>query len=102
MGTEPAPQVCSGYRFKLKRTHAGRGCSCVLGNPGVPVTLGGGADVVASHVMLGMLEHLGVELPLDVLEENAEPAISLSPLFSGCVCVHYALKLPILFLWRFC
>lgn len=81
MGTEPAPQVCSGYRFKLKRTHAGRGCSCVLGNPGVPVTLGGGADVVASHVMLGMLEHLGVELPLDVLEENAEPAPQVC---SGC------------------
>lgn len=34
---------------------------------GVPVILGVGADVVASPVILGVSEHLGVQLPLGVL-----------------------------------
>jgi hypothetical protein len=38
---------------------------------GDPVTLGFGADIVSSHVILGISEHLEVELPLGVVELGA-------------------------------
>lgn len=42
---------------------------------GDPVTWGFVADVVASPVMLGISEHLGVELPPCVVGVGAEPAL---------------------------
>jgi hypothetical protein len=43
--------------------------------PGVPIIPGVGADGVASSpVILGMLEYLGVELPLGVVGMSADPA----------------------------
>ena len=41
--------------------------SCVPGSQGDPVTPDVEADVVASPVILGMLEYLGVKLPLGVV-----------------------------------
>ena len=44
-----------------------------MGIPLVPVTPGVGADIVASSPMiLSMLEHLEMELPLDVVRLGAE------------------------------
>jgi hypothetical protein len=40
----------------------------------VPVTLGIEADVVASPMILGVTEHLGIELPLGVVRVGEEPA----------------------------
>ena len=48
------------------------GGSCVPGSQGVPVTLGVGADVVASlTVILCVLKYLGVNLPLGVVRLGA-------------------------------
>ena len=60
------PKICSGHRLRLERTIAtgfsGFLCPWILL---VPVTTGFVSDVVASSLMiLGMLECLGVELPL--------------------------------------
>ena len=65
VGAKPAPQVCFRYSLKLKEP-------LLLSGQGflspwilkVPVTPGVGADVVASPVVLGMSEHLGVKVPL--------------------------------------
>jgi hypothetical protein len=46
-------------------------CPCVLGDT---VTSGVGANVVASPVILGILEHLGVKLPLNIVELPLLPA----------------------------
>ena len=46
-------------------------CTCVLGDT---VTSGVGANVVASPVILGILEHLGVKLPLNIVELPLLPA----------------------------
>lgn len=48
--------------------------SCVSGSRGLPVTLGFGAGVVDSPEILGVLEHLGVGLPLGVVGVGAEAA----------------------------
>ena len=49
--------------------------SCVPGPKVVPVTPGVGVDVVASSLMiLGVLELLGVQLPLGVVELTVEQA----------------------------
>jgi len=72
---EPASQICSGHRFKLEETCAvdQAGFSASL-EPGVPVTLGVGADVMASPLILDSSEHLGNGLPLSVLVVHAESA----------------------------
>ncbi len=71
VGAEPTPHGCSRCRFRLEGTRAGWGFLC----PWIPVTPSVGADVVASlSVILGMLEHLRVELPLGVVGLGAEPA----------------------------
>lgn len=49
------------------------GGSCIPGS-GDPVTLDGGADVVAFfHVILGILEYLGIKLPLSVVGLDTDP-----------------------------
>lgn len=65
---------CTGDRFKLDGTHA-TGLVRVPESldPGVPVTLGGGTDVVTLLVILGISEHLGVGLSLDVVGLGAHP-----------------------------
>lgn len=76
VGAESAPKVCSrcGSNWKEPVPMTGKG-SCIPGSWGVPVTLGVGVVVVASlPVILGVLEHLGVELPLGVVGLGVEPA----------------------------
>ena len=75
VGAKPAPQVCFRYSLKLKEP-------LLLSGQGflspwilkVSVTSGVGADVVASPVILGILEHLGVKLPLNIVELPLLPA----------------------------
>ena len=70
VGAEPAPQVCSGCRFKLERAHTtGQVVVPVSLDPVGPSYLVVGADVVpsSSPVILGMLEYLEVDLPLGVV-----------------------------------
>lgn len=63
IGAELVPEVCSGYWLKPKGTcttgWAGFLRPRILGDP---VTLGVEEDVVASSLILGMLEDLRVEL----------------------------------------
>ena len=54
---------------------------------GVPVAVGVGAEVVASSpVILGVLEHLGVKLPLVVVGLGAEPSPKV---YSGPILVFF-------------
>ena len=71
------PQVCSGHRLRPEITSVTgwAGVPASL-DPGDPVIPGAGADVLASSpVILGVLEHLGVKLPLGLVELGAEPAL---------------------------
>ena len=77
IGVDVEPQVCSGLQIQIGRNscHLLGGDSCVPGFPGVPVTLGVWVDILASSpVILGMLEHLGVKLPLGVVGPGEKPA----------------------------
>jgi|UPI00001F7A40 hypothetical protein len=67
LAAEFEPKVCSGKCPKTGRNLCNWLGGWVLL---VPVTSGVGADVVSSSpdsMILGMLEHLGVELPLSVV-----------------------------------
>ena len=71
LGAEPAPQIFNKYRFREKGIHL-----CHWLEPGSRGTCypSFGTDVVAtSPVILGMLEHLGVDLPLGIMGPGAEP-----------------------------
>ena len=46
---------------------------CVVWVPGFPVMLDIGADVVASPVILGVSELMGIKLPLHVVRADGEP-----------------------------
>ena len=61
------------HRFKLEAT-GWMGVPVSLDPGGIPVTLGVREDVVASPVILGISECLGVGLPLGVVGVGAEPA----------------------------
>lgn len=88
MSTESVVNVCSGHRFRLEGTHA-TGWAGVPGSldPGGPshsrcwgrswdLSLGvlGGVGADVASLILGVSEHLGVRLPLGVVEVDAEPA----------------------------
>ena len=72
---EPASQVCSRCWFTLEGTRATVWVGVPVSlDPGDPVPLGVGADVVVSSpLILSVLDHLGVELPLCVVGLGAEP-----------------------------
>ena len=76
LGAEPAPKFCSWCKFKLKGICATVWAEVpVFLDSGDSVTPGVVADVVASSpLILGMLEHLEVELPLGVVGLGVEPA----------------------------
>ena len=69
----PRSAPVTGSNWKEPVPLAGRG---FLGPwiPGVPGTLGVRADIVASLVIMGMLEHVGVKLPLGVVGLGEELA----------------------------
>lgn len=78
MGAEPALQFCSGCRFRQVGTHALAESGFL--HPRIlvdPVTLGVGADTVASPMILGILEQLGVLISLGVVGVGVEPAFEV-------------------------
>lgn len=80
--TEPVPQVCSWCRLGSILKEPIPVAEWGFLHPWIPVTPGGGADIVASPVLLGVLEHLGVELLLGVVQVGAEPNRGLPNLAS--------------------
>ena len=63
----------SGPNQKEPMPLAGHGFLCPW-IPGVPVIPGVRTDIVASPVILGISENLGIGLPLDVVGVGAKPA----------------------------
>jgi len=78
---ELAPQAYFGSRFRPEGTHATdwAGIPASL-DPGGPSYSGCWADVTSSSMNLGLLEHLGVGLPLGVVGMGVEP---VPKVFSG-------------------
>lgn len=81
LSEEPLPKVYTGPWFRPEGT-----CTPDLARvpvslkPGGPITSGVGADVVASLVILGVSEHLGVGLSLGVVGMHAQ---SVHKVYSG-------------------